>query len=129
MKPDFGLLFLRVSIGAMMILGHGVGKLQSLLAGNGAFPDPLGIGSTPSLVLAVVGELVAPALVVLGWKTRWAAIPPAITMLVAAFVFHGNDPWSNKELPLLFAVPFLTLVFTGGGRYALDAMLARRRRR
>ena len=51
MKPDFGLLFLRLTAGAMM-MGHGFGKVSARIAGKPAFPDPIGIGPVPSLALA-----------------------------------------------------------------------------
>ena len=41
---------------------------------------------------------------------------------------HAGDPWRTRELPLLFAVPLLTLAFTGAGAYSVDAWLAKRRR-
>jgi putative oxidoreductase len=128
-----------------MIL-HGWGKLQMLLAGKGAeFPDPLGIGNELSLWLAVAGEFVGAALVVLGLTTRLAALLPIGAMAVAAFVVHANDPltmeegaklfssgaaktWSSKEPAMLYFIPFLTLVFTGAGAFSLDRILFGRRR-
>lgn len=128
MALDLGLLFLRVTTGLMMA-SHGYGKAMDFLAGRTGFPDPLGIGSTLSLGLAAGAELVCALLVVLGVKTRFTAIPVVITMLVAAFVHHANDPWGQKEHALLFAVVFLTLVFTGAGRFSVDGLLEGRRRR
>jgi putative oxidoreductase len=58
---------------------------------------------------------------VLGVATRFAAVPLAVTMLVAAFAIHADDPWAKKELALLYAVPFVTLVFTGAGKFSVDA--------
>ena len=128
MKPDIGLLLLRMSAGLMM-MGHGWSKVSDIIAGKTGFPDPLGIGAVPSLALAAFAEFLCALAVVVGFKTRWSAIPLVITMLVAALVFHAADPWPKKEFPLLYAAAFLTLVFTGGGRYALDAWLEKRRRR
>ena len=70
---------------------------------------------------------IAILLVVIGFKVRWAAIPVVITMLVAAFVVHAADGWAKQEFPLLFAVAFLTLVFTGAGRYSLDGKVGKGR--
>ncbi len=127
MKPDFGLLLLRLTFGLMM-MGHGLGKVQDLFAGKTGFPDPLGVGSVPSLALAAFAEFLCALAVVIGFKTRWAAIPVAVTMLVAAFIFHAGDPWEKIEFPLLYASAFLALVFTGGGRHSVDSMLKKRRR-
>lgn len=127
MQRDLGLLFLRVTVGLMMALSHGWGKFQNVLSGNFEFGDPIGLGPTISLILAAFAEFICALLVVFGIKTRWAAIPVVITMLVAAFVVHWNDPWGNKEFPLLYASVFLSLVFTGAGRYSVDAKLGSRR--
>ena len=125
---DLGLLFLRATTG-LMLAGHGFGKVSDLFAGNTDFPDPLGIGSVPSMILAAFAEFLCSLLVVVGFKTRYSAIPVVITMLVAAFVFYAADPWDKKELPLLYAIPFITLILTGGGRYALDSLLGGRRKK
>lgn len=117
------LLLLRIGAGGLMV-PHGWGKWQRLMkglqAGEVKFYDWMGLGPELSLGLAVFGELVAPALVFLGIGTRWAAIPAAITMAVAAFGAHAGDPISDKEHALLFLVPFLALALMGGGKYSVD---------
>lgn len=128
MLQSLGLLVLRVGVGTMLAAGHGWEKLLTFGARSGSFPDPLGVGSQLSLALALFAELLCSIFVVLGLGTRLAAIPPLITMLVAAFAVHAGDPWAKKELALLYAVPFLTLLLCGGGSYSLDAILWRRQR-
>lgn len=129
---SIGLLVLRVGFGAHMAV-HGWGKFRMLLNGEfDKFPDPLGIGSTASLIGAAGAEFVCAILVVLGLLTRLAAVPVVFTMAVAAFVVHRADPWmmgggAAKEPALLFLTAFLALVFTGPGRYALDAFVFRNR--
>ncbi len=127
MGLDVGLLFLRVTVG-LMLMGHGLGKMMDLFHGKTQFPDPLGIGSLPTLILAVLAELVCAGLVVAGLKVRIAAIPPAVAMLVAAFLLHASDPWEKKEFVLLYAIPFLTLIMTGGGRFTIDSIFKGGRR-
>jgi putative oxidoreductase len=50
-------------------------------------------------------------------------------LLVAATIIHADDPWQKKEFALMYAVPFLTLIFTGPGRYSIDHWFLDRRRR
>ncbi len=98
-KPiDLGLLVLRVGFSGMM-LSHGVPKINTLFESPITFADPIGLGETPSLVLTLIGEVAAPILVLVGFKTKWAAIPVMTTMLVAAFVVHLNDPLATKKKP------------------------------
>ena len=115
---DIGLAVLRIGASTFM-LTHGYGKLQMLI--NGAeFGNPLGIGSTPSLFLAMIGEFICPILIIFGFKTRWAAIPVIITMAVAAFIVHGADPFQRKEMALLYLVAFVAIALAGPGKFSVD---------
>ena len=119
---SLGLLLVRLGAGGMMLAGHGWAKLASFGEMADRFPDPLGLGSpTASLALAIFSEFFCAAALVVGFATRFAAVPLAVTMLVAAFAIHADDPWAKKELALLYAVPFITLVFTGAGKFSVDA--------
>ncbi|MEZ2414366.1 DoxX family protein [Muriicola sp. E247] len=119
LQVNIGLAFLRISASAMM-LTHGYPKFQKLLSGDFEFGDPLGLGATPTLFLAIIGEFICPILVMIGFKTRWAALPTAITMAVAAFVAHAQDPFGTKEKALLFLTVFITIILLGPGKYSID---------
>jgi putative oxidoreductase len=124
---DISLLLLRAGISLMMITQHGWGKLEKLLAGGEiSFYDFLGIGEAPSLALTVIGEVVAPAFVLLGLFTRIAALPAFITMAVAAFMVHAGDPFSDKEHSLMYAIVFLCILLSGPGEYSLDKQMRKR---
>lgn len=121
-----GLLILRLGIGGMM-LTHGLGKLSGFSDMVGSFPDPIGLGQTPSLVLAIFAEFFCALLLMVGFLTRLAAVPLVINMAVAAFIVHAEDPWAKKEFALLYLVPALSLIFTGAGGFSIDALVWRRR--
>ncbi|SDQ73023.1 DoxX family protein [Flagellimonas zhangzhouensis] len=114
-----GLALLRIVPSAFMI-SHGYGKLMNLISGNTEFANPFGIGQAPSLFLAVIGEVICPLLIIIGFKTRWAAIPAAITMFVAAFMIHAADPFGTKEKALLYLVIFIAIMLLGPGKYSVD---------
>lgn len=120
---DLGLLVLRVWFGLEMAFMHGLPKLMKVLNGDMSFGDPLGIGVGVSLVLAVFGEFVCGILIAAGFFTRLACIPYIITMLVAAFLVHGGDPWGKIALPLMYVVAAIVLLITGPGRYSADHQL------
>ena len=115
---DLGLLILRVGFGGLM-LTHGIPKLN-MLSDPAAFGDPVGVGSTLSLILALIGEVVAPILIIIGFKTKWAAIPAVITMGVAAFIVHAKDDLGTKEMALLYFTAFLVIFLAGAGKYSVD---------
>lgn len=120
---DLGLLIIRLGFSAAM-LTHGWPKLMKLIEQkNPRFPDPLGIGDYPSLIMAVIGEIVAPILLIIGFKTRLSAIPAAATMFAALFIVHGGDPFKKQELALLYLLGFSSILIAGGGRYSVDGML------
>ncbi|TMU56661.1 DoxX family protein [Flagellimonas algicola] len=114
-----GLAILRIVPSAFM-LTHGYPKFQKLISGNMEFANPIGIGQGPSLFLAVLGEFICPILMIIGLKTRWAAIPTTLVMLVAAFRVHAEDPFGTKEKALLFAVVFIVVFLLGPGKYSVD---------
>lgn len=119
---NYWLLGLRLITSAFM-LTHGWPKFQQLISGEEiTFGDPLGIGSTASLVLAVFAEFICSTLIAIGFRTRLAAIPLTITMLVAAFIAHGDDPFGRKEKALLYLLIYITLLVFGGGKYSIDGL-------
>lgn len=123
-----GLLVLRLGTGGLLLYGHGWGKITKYAERAPKFADPIGLGSETSFALVVFAEVFCSSAVILGLGTRFAAVPIVIFSIVAAFVQHGADPFGDKEKALLFGVPALALIFTGGGRYSLDAVIGKLRR-
>jgi len=121
-----GLLVLRLGAGGLMLFAHGWGKLANFGERAANFRDPIGLGPELSLTLTVFSEVVCAGLVMLGLATRLASIPLVITMAVIVFIVHGNDPFRQQELPLLFGLAFLALLFTGPGKLSLDALISKR---
>ena len=116
---DLALAILRIGTSAMM-LTHGIPKIERLFAEEIQFPDPLGIGAPTSLSLVLIGEVVGPLFVLFGFRTKMAAIFPIITMLVAFFFVHLNDPIGRKDEALLFLAIFITIFSAGPGKYSID---------
>lgn len=125
-------LVLRVGAGGLLLGAHGWPKLLHFSERLTSFANPIGLGPEASFILVVFAEVFCSLLVILGLRTRLATVPILIFLAVAVFVQHLHDPWSRKELPLLYIVPFLALLLAGGGRFSLDAALgaaARRKKR
>lgn len=124
-STDLALLIIRVWLGASLLALHGWGKLTGFGAMAPKFADPLGLGPTVSLGLAVFGEVVCAALLVIGLFTRSAALSLIILMAVAFFVVHGralSGPASG-ELAFLYLAGFVTVFLAGGGAYSVDRKL------
>lgn len=122
-KVNIALLFLRVSIGILM-LTHGTGKFITLLDGGPIeFADPIGIGPAASLALAVFAEFVCSLLLIFGVATRFTIIPLIITMLVAGFIVHADDVFHVKEKAFLFLTVFITIAIAGAGKISADNLI------
>jgi putative oxidoreductase len=128
MREAVGLLILRLAVGGMM-LTHGWPKLMRLFETPEKFADPIGLGPELSLALTAFAEVVCASLLVTGAWTRAAAVPFLITMLVAAFIVHGDDPFKKQELALLYGAGAMTLMLTGAGDFSADAFMRRLRER
>ena len=130
---SFGILALRVMIGLMMLVGHGIPKLQNFATLKNGFyvPDffPLKYLSPPvSLMACISAELGASLLIILGLATRPAAFLLGFSMVVAAFGVLGAAPWFMgpsaplaKEPALLYLIPMIVIILSGAGAFSLDA--------
>lgn len=125
---SFGLFLLRIAMGGLMI-PVGYNKLKNFSGMRTAFPDPFHIGSTTSLSLVVFAEFFCAVLIVLGLLTRFATIPLIITMLVVIiwvnkWVLTGGER-GELMIPVLFVSGYLTLLFTGPGKFSLDRAIGK----
>lgn len=119
------LLAARIIFGVLLMM-HGIAKMRHFGTLGMTFPDPLGVGSRLSLVLAIFAEVVCAAGFIVGLLYRLALIPMAFTMCVAFFAVHGGDPFAARELALVYLAVFVLMFVAGPGRYAADTLIARR---
>ena len=122
---DLAALALRLAGGGLM-LTHGIPKLIKIFNGDWSFANPLGLGEEFSLVLTVFAEFLCALLILLGLRSKWAAVPLIITMMIAAFVVHGADPFGKKETALLYLLIYLAIFWIGSGKYSLDHVLRKK---
>lgn len=122
---DLGLLILRITVSVLMFL-HGISKfggslefIKGMLAEKG-IPDFIAYG-------VLVGEILAPIAILIGFRTRIAAAIYAFNCLVAILIAHSSEIFSMGEhggwaLELLGLYFFgaLTLFFTGAGNIAVS---------
>ena len=122
---DLGLLVLRITIGLLMLL-HGIAKLkgvsfiEGMLSGKG-LPSFLAYG-------VYATEIIAPLLIIIGYRTRFASALFAFGALFAMFLVHSADIFTlnqhggwGVELLGLYLFGAIALFFTGGGKHSLSA--------
>lgn len=124
-NSDIGKLLLRILLGALMLF-HGIAKVNHGIAfimgriTQAGLPEFLAYG-------VYVGEIIAPILLILGLKTRFAAFIIAVTMLFAIYLVHANDlltltqtgAWAI-ELQMFYLGTALAIMFMGAGRISWD---------
>jgi len=125
-QEDVGKLALRVVLG-VLILFHGVAKLTG---GIDFITDVVVKAGLPSFVAygVYVGELVAPLMVIAGWRTRTGAALIALNMIFAIGLVHtaellaiGQSGGWALELQGMFLIAALAVELLGPGRYSVDA--------
>jgi len=129
---DYGLLILRVVLGIVMV-AHGSQKLftfgyPGVTAGMAQAGLPL---PQLSAALIIAAEFGGGLLLIAGLLTRFAAASIAFGMAVASIQVHlpnGFFAPNGYEFTLMLASAALAVVLTGPGRFAVDAVIAHRRR-
>ncbi|MCC6277788.1 MAG: DoxX family protein [Oligoflexia bacterium] len=119
---EIGLFTLRVFMGLTMAFTHGFQKIpppQQLIDGVNALGFPSPVLFSWAAALAEFGGL----FIAIGLFTRPFSFLLAFTMAVAAFVVHAADPFSVKEMALLYFFISMFFMLHGPGRWSVDARL------
>lgn len=124
-NQHLALLILRLTLGFLLLL-HGVAKISGGVEGIGRRMTASGLPEFFAYGV-YVGEVIAPLLLIVGYRTRLAALVFSFNMLVAALLAHADDIFSLNdkgawaiELIGLYFFGALALFFSGGGKYALS---------
>lgn len=129
-SEDLGKLVLRLAVGLLIIL-HGIAKLRY---GLGDVATSLARAGVPAPVgyLVYLGEVLAPALIIVGLWTRPAAWLVAITMAVALALGHPNELLQMTthgglllEVQWMFLAGALAVALLGAGRFSAGGVAGR----
>jgi putative oxidoreductase len=127
LSEDSAKLILRLAIGGLVLL-HGVFKIMN--PGAVEFIGGLftGIGLPAFLAYAIyVGEIVAPIMLIVGYRTKLASALIAITLFVAIVLAHLSQIFSLGEtggwaieLQALYLFGAIAVFGLGAGKYAIE---------
>jgi len=119
-------LIARILLGLIFVMA-GFSKLGAGYAGTAAYMDNMGVpGALLPLVIAT--EIAGGLMIILGFKTKWAALALAGFTLLAGILFHGN--FADQMQSILFMKTLaisgglLLLVNHGAGKLSIDKNMA-----
>lgn len=118
-----GRFVLRFSGAAALWTFHVQHKLADFAQEWQTFPDPIGIGHAPSLLLALGAEAGCSLLVALGLATRLACLPIVATMLMVLFMRARGFAEADAEAALLYATWYGAIALLGPGPWTLARWL------
>ena len=107
---------------AIMFFMSGITKI-SQYAGTQGYMEAMGVPGF-LLPLVILTEALGGLAIILGWKTKYAAIAIAGFSIVSALLFHADfsnqAEMTNFMKNIAIAGGFLTLFVHGPGAFALD---------
>lgn len=123
-NTNLGLLILRISVGGLMLF-HGIAKLKGVSFIEGMLSEK----GLPSFLAygAYITEIIAPILIIVGYRMRLASLVFALGSLFAIFLVHAADIFTLNqhggwgiELIGLYLFGALALFFTGSGKFSVS---------
>lgn len=125
-KLDIGLLLLRTSIASTMLV-YGITKLINGVSFISGLLSDYGLPSFFSYGV-YIGEILAPLLIIIGYRTKLAGLIFAINCLVAILMVQLPNFFTLNEFggwyvgPIVIYFVFgLAMFYTGAGKIALSS--------
>lgn len=126
-NEDMGKLILRLTVGGLMLF-HGIAKIMK--PGTVEYiGDMLGGYGIPGIVAygVYVGEVLAPLMLIVGFKVRLGALLIVINMIVAIVLMHSGDLFAltehggwRLELQGFYLFGALAVMYFSCGRYGMQ---------
>ena len=122
---DAARLLLRIALGLLVLL-HGIAKLRGGMAGIARLVESAGLPGVLAYGV-LVGEVLAPLMLLLGFHARLGGALVAINMLFAIALAHmgqldrlnASGGWA-LELQGMFLATAVAIALLGPGRYGIN---------
>ncbi len=124
-NDDTAKFILRFTVGFLMLfhgiskLSHGVSHLEGMFT-NAGLPAFIAYG-------AYLGEVLAPLMLIIGFRVKIASLLIIGTMIGAIGLAHLSDIFTLTqqgawaiELPMFYILASLTVFLQGAGKYSID---------
>jgi putative oxidoreductase len=124
-NDDLAKLIVRVTCAGLLVLHgshsltHGIQHIKDMVR-NVGLPEFVAYGN-------LIGEVLAPILMIVGYKARIAALIVAFNMLASILIAHRDIAFARNdfggwmiELNVFYMLTALAVFFSGAGRYSLS---------
>ena len=120
-NAEIGLLVIRLWVGIGLFAKHGIEKFIHFGQMQQHFPDLLHLGSTTSLLFALLSDGICSVLIIIGLATRLSALIVVINLTIVFLLMHQfSFVKEHAELVYLYLVAMLTILIAGPGKYSID---------
>ena len=124
-NPELGKVILRLTCGGLLLLHgshsaiHGIQHVKDMVRSAG-LPEFIAYGN-------LIGEVIAPLFMIIGYKTRIAALVIAINMLMSVLIAHRDIMFVRNdfggwmiELNIFYLMTAAAVFFLGAGKFSLS---------
>jgi putative oxidoreductase len=124
-NEDIAKLIVRVTCGGLLFMHgshsafHGIDHVKRMVTDN-RLPEFISYGN-------LIGEFIAPIFMVIGYKSRIAALIVAFNMLMSIVIAHRDIAFVRNdfggwmiELNVFYMLTALAVFFAGSGKYSLS---------
>jgi putative oxidoreductase len=125
-RVDAALLYLRLFIGGVVLL-HNIGKMQTYNEIIEGFPALIFDSPTVTFAVFTIVEVAFAMMIMCGLWVRFASFLMALGMFLSIFVVVPTSGMTAGTLQFIYMGIYIFFVIAGGGRYALDSALWRRK--
>ena len=118
------LLGFRILLALELFRVHGLRKFRVENGHREKVPNPLHLPEKLNGLVATFSDTVVPFLVMAGVATRLVILPVIGVTAIGYFVVHRKDAMEVRDVPYMYTLCFLFLLFTGPGIYSVDHYLS-----
>jgi putative oxidoreductase len=117
------LLGFRLLLAIELFRVHGLKKFRQENGQREHVPNPLHLPDKLNGWVATFSDTIVPFLVILGAATRIAVIPTIGVTAIGYFLVHRKDNPEVRDVPYMYTISLLLLLFLGAGRFSIDSFI------
>ncbi|OQP42976.1 DoxX family protein [Niastella yeongjuensis] len=116
-------LVFRILFAIELFRVHGLKKFRLENGQREHVPNPLHLPEKLNGLVAGLSDTVVPFLIILGVATRLAVIPTIGVTSIGYFIVHRKDNLEVRDVPYIYTICLLLLLFLGAGRFSIDGII------